>query len=62
MVNPISENDLSKRITQRLRQGNIESLILEIIQQGFEKELDKDHILLSLPEKVRLFHQSIKAI
>ena len=62
MVNPISDYDLSKRIVQRLRQGSIESQILEIVQQGFDKELDKNHILLSRPEKLRLFQQSVKTI
>jgi hypothetical protein len=62
MVYPDSDFDLSKRITQQLRQGNIESQILEIIQQGFDKILDKEHILLSRPEKARLFRQSIKVM
>jgi hypothetical protein len=62
MENSIPDYDISKRITQRLRQGNIESQILEIIQQGFEKELDKENILLSCPEKVRLFRQSVKVM
>jgi hypothetical protein len=62
MVYPDSDFDLSKRITQQLRQGNIESQILEIIQQGFDKILDKEHILLSRPEKACLFRQSIKVI
>jgi len=45
-----------------LRQGSIESQILEIVQQGFDKELDKNHILISRPEKLRLFQQSVKTI
>jgi hypothetical protein len=59
---PVPDSEISKRITQRLRQGNIESQILEIIQQAFEKVFDKEHILLSRPEKVRLLRQSIIAI
>ncbi len=62
MESPISDFDLSTRITQRLRQGNIESQLLEIIQQGFEKVWAQERLLLSRPEKARLFRQSEKAI
>jgi hypothetical protein len=62
MVDPISDDLILKRIVQQLRQGNIESRILEIVQQGFDNELDKNHILLARPEKLRLFQQSVKTI
>jgi hypothetical protein len=62
MINPTSEYDLSKRITQRLRQANIESQILEIIDRVYKEVLDKEHILLARPEKARLYFQSVKTI
>ena len=36
--------------------------ILEILQQAVEKEFDKNHILLSRPEKIRLHRQVAKAV
>jgi hypothetical protein len=59
---PNHDADISKRMTQRLREGKIDQQILEILQQGFEEELGKERIILSRPEKARLFRQSIQAI
>jgi len=54
--------NLVKRITQRLQQGGVENQILEILQQAVEKEFDKNHILLSRPEKIRLNRLVTKAV
>ena len=54
--------DLVKRITQRLQQGGVNNQILEILQQAVEKEFDKNHILLSRPEKIRLYRLVTKAV
>lgn len=57
-----TDSDISKRIIQRLRQGKIDNRIHEILKQVFEEELDKEHIVLSQPEKTRLFRQSINVL
>jgi len=54
--------DLSKRITQRMREDKIVEEILEGLQQSFIKELGKESIFLSRPERKRLFRQCIKAV
>jgi hypothetical protein len=60
--NPGSYDDLLKRMTQRVRENKIDNQIVEILQQVFEKEFGKESIVLSRPERIRLFQQVAKAI
>jgi hypothetical protein len=60
--NPGSYVDLLKRITQRVQQSKVDNQILEILQKVVEKELDQQNIVLSRPERVRLFRQVTKAV
>ncbi len=68
MFNPLnSQNsgsyvDLLKRITQQVQQKKVDDQMLTIMQKVFENELDKENIVLSRPERVRLFRQVTKAI
>ena len=62
MLNPTFENDLTKRMIQRMRQANVKSQILESIHGVYERVLVKEHIILSRPEQERLFRQSVIAI
>ena len=57
-----SYDDLLKLMTRRAQQNEVDNQILEILQQFFEKELGKEHKVLSRPERVRLFQQVTKAI
>jgi hypothetical protein len=59
---PGSYVDLLKRITQRVQQAKVDNQILEIVQQVVEKELDQQKIVLSRPERVRLFRQVTKTV
>ncbi|MCG2786204.1 MAG: hypothetical protein L6461_13985 [Anaerolineae bacterium] len=54
--------DLLKRMTQRMQQQKVDDQLLEILQQAFEKELNAENIILSRPERARLFRQVTKAI
>jgi hypothetical protein len=54
--------DLLKRMTQRVREQKVDTQILEILQQVYEKELDQENIVLSRPERVRLFQQVAKVV
>ncbi len=47
---------------QRIRQANVKSQIMESVKGVYERELDKNHIILSRLEKERLFRQSVLAI
>ena len=54
--------DLLKRIAQRVPQVKVDDQILEIVQQVVEKGLDQQNIVLSRPERVRLFRQVTQAV
>jgi hypothetical protein len=60
--NPGSYVDLLKRITQCVRQAKVEDQILEIVQTIVEQELDQQKIVLSRPERVRLFRQVTETV
>jgi hypothetical protein len=49
-------------MTRRVRENKIDNQILGILQQVFEKEFGKENIVLSRPERIRLFQQVTKAI
>jgi hypothetical protein len=57
-----SYDDLLKRMTRRVQQNKVDDQILEILQQVFEKEFNKESVMLSRHERVRLFQQVTKAI
>ena len=54
--------DLLKRMSQRVQQKKVDDQILVIMQQVFENELAQENIVLSRPERVRLFRQVTKAV
>ncbi len=54
--------DLLKRITQRVQQNKVDDQFLVLMQQVFENELAKETIVLSRPERERLFRQVTKAV
>ena len=55
-------DDLLKLMTRHAQQNEVDNQILEILQQFFEKELGKEHMVLSRPERVRLFQEVTKTI
>ena len=57
-----SYDELLKRMTQRAQHNGVDSQIFEILKQFFEKELGQEHMVLSRPERVRLFQQVTKAV
>ena len=54
--------DLLKLMIRRAQQYKVDDQILEILKQFFEKELGKEHMVLSRPERKRMFQQLTKAI
>ena len=60
--NPGSYDDVLKRMTQRIKQSRFDDQIVTMLQQAFEKELAQSQIMLSRPERKRLFRQVSKAI
>ncbi len=57
-----SYDDLLKLMTRRAQQNKVDDQIFEILKQFFEKELGKENMVLSRPERIRLFQQVTKAI
>ena len=57
-----SYDDLLKLMTRRAQQNKVDDQIFEILKQFFEKELGKENMVLSRPERTRLFQQVTKAI
>ena len=60
--NPGSYDDVLKRMTQRLQQNGIDDQIVAILQQAVEKEIGQHTIILSRPERNRLFQQVAQAL
>ncbi len=60
--NPNTYNDVLKKMTERLRQNGLDEQILGILQQAFEQELSTGEIILSRPERTRLFQQMTRTI
>ena len=59
--NPGSYEDLYKRIIRHIQQNNNEK-IMEILQRAFETALEKESIMLSRPERSRLYQEVSKAV
>lgn len=55
-------DDLLKRMTQRARDKKIDDQIVGLLQQFFENELSQQNIVLSRPERGRLFRDVSKAM
>jgi hypothetical protein len=57
-----SYEDLQKRMIQRILAAKLDEKILAIVQTKYEEELDHRSIILSRPERKRLFQQVLKAV
>jgi hypothetical protein len=62
LPNPGSYVDLLKRMTRSIHQTQVDGRILELMQQTYERELAKLNVVLSRPERERLFRQVTKAV
>ena len=60
--NSDSYDDLLKRMTRRVQANKVDDQILEMLQQVFERELGKENVTLSRPERIRLFQQVTESI
>jgi hypothetical protein len=49
-------------MTHSVQQTKVDDRILELVQQTYEMELDKQNIALSPSERKRLFRQVLKAV
>ncbi len=59
---PGSYAGLQKRMLQRVQDAKVGERILEIMMKAYEDALYKENIVLSRPERNRLFLQSLKSV
>jgi hypothetical protein len=69
MLNPFGSDpdsgsyvDLRKRILNRVQSRKIEDQVIELAQKVFEDALAAEKVVLSQPEKERLFSQIMRTI
>lgn len=52
-----SNDDLDNQITQRMLQDQLDQQILQVVKQGFERVLNSTTMIVSRPQRVRLYNQ-----
>ena len=57
-----SFDDILQRMTQHAQQEMADEKIFEIMKRTFEAGLNKENIILSRPERMRLFNQVAKNV
>ena len=71
MLNPFDpkrEPDLSsyinlkQRMLKKVQAANVNDQIFQVVQNAFEQALNKENIVLSLPERKRLFAQILQSV
>ena len=59
---PGSYVNLQKRMFQKVQDSKVNDHIFEIVQMAYEEALTAENILLSRPERQRLFSQILKMV
>ncbi|MEW5940235.1 MAG: hypothetical protein AB1750_11270 [Chloroflexota bacterium] len=66
LTNPIpdfgSYEEIEKKMIQRVRAAKLDETILAHLQKKYEEELAQRNVMLSRPERNRLFQQVVKAV
>ena len=57
-----SYDEIEKKMLQRVRAAKLDEKILAIVQAKYEEELAQRNIMLSRPERNRLFRDIAKAV
>ena len=57
-----SYEDIQKKMIQRVREANLNEKILDILRTKYEEELAQRNIILSRPERNRLFRDVVKSV
>ena len=55
-----SYTNLKKRMFRQIQTPRVSDQVLEIVQKAFDEALKKENIVLSLPERKRMFSQILK--
>jgi len=54
--------NLKQRILKNVQAANVNDQIFQLLQNAFENALNKENIVLSRPERVRLFSQTLRSV
>lgn len=54
--------NLKKRMQQNVQASRVNDRIFQVVQDAFENALNKENIILSRPERKRLFAQILRAV
>ena len=54
--------NLKKRMLQNVQAANVNDQIFQVVQNAFENAMQKENIVLSRPERKRLFAQILKSV
>jgi hypothetical protein len=57
-----SYEDIQKKMIQRVREANLDEKILDILKAKLEEELSQRNLMLSRPERNRLFRDVAKSV
>lgn len=54
--------NLKERMVKKVKATSIEQQIVSLFEKAYENALDAEHVVLSRPERVRLFQQVTKLV
>jgi hypothetical protein len=54
--------NLKQRMLARLQAGNVDDQIFQIVQNAYENALNSENVILSRPERKRLFTQILRSV
>lgn len=59
---PVSYADLKKRMLQHVQSLRVDDQIFEVVQAAYEDAVKKESIILSRPERKRMFAQILRSV
>ena len=54
--------NLKQRMLKKVQAANVNDQIFQVVQNAFEQALNKENIVLSRPERKRLFAQILQSV
>jgi hypothetical protein len=54
--------NLKKRMLQKVQDSKVNDQIFEIVRKAFEDALNQENVVLSRPERMRLFSQILQSV
>ena len=54
--------NLQKRMLQNVQTAKVNDQIFQVVQNAFENALNKENVVLSRPERMRMFSQILKSV